>query len=765
LAADLYVKLGKREGISRHQTTKRRHQQRQLHQACEIYEPRLVLSNITLVDGTLGIIIENDEQDLAVYGADDSLIVEIDGNAVQTFPIDQVTDLSITGNELDNEINLQGIPLGAIVGSVIYGNGGDDFVVGSMSPDLIVAGPGDDLAAGGGQSDTIDGNAGNDTLLGSSHGDEIDGGDGDDTLIGQAGDDSPNGGGGDDTIFDDCNAATDDCGAASPHPPTITNPGDQTSIEGDGTISLQIAATDPDLPADALSYQATGLPSGLTINPQTGLISGTIKLDAFEQGPAYNVTVTVSDSTPALPLTANTTFKSGPASLIATEYTNPTAPLPNRITVTAVSPVKQLFIEEGNFLGLKVNGVVLPPGLAPKDVIYRIGNSTVPPGAPTGNFGPTAAATPVIKPVFTTPVRMLLVQVGLDLNLDGVLTANEETQKFEVRPLSFDAANLTIKAQRVLPTVIKEELFPVKADEMFETGSLVMDKTVAPPVALRSWFRFELTGPEMGPSNVIRWEIRNESTSPATLNKEGAGSAFLVAFNSPRPKVTVRFYIDRNLSGTRDGNESSKLSPIFQVVNPVTHSLTFEYSLTITADTRLAFGTPAQRLAHAQGLADREDDILHIKEREDDWRVPVTFSLGPSAAATPGVFAPSPTRPDQVPQYNAQLHWDAPHDITFLANDPWYSAGLVKGWVEADGVTGSTGVVLNFTAPSLTFVHELGHFYGRPKHTPQTLAYDGYLMHPGPPEAVGGYTGAPLVDIGGILEKADATRFFKGVTV
>ena len=37
-------------------------------------------------------------------------------------------------------------------------------------------------------------------------------------------------------------------------------------------MSLAISATDPD--GDSLTFSATGLPSGLTINPSTGLISG-----------------------------------------------------------------------------------------------------------------------------------------------------------------------------------------------------------------------------------------------------------------------------------------------------------------------------------------------------------------------------------------------------------------------------------------------------------------------------------------------------------
>jgi hypothetical protein len=53
---------------------------------------------------------------------------------------------------------------------------------------------------------------------------------------------------------------------------TVTNPGAQTSTAGRST-SLQIAASDST--GSALTYSATGLPAGLSINASTGLISGT----------------------------------------------------------------------------------------------------------------------------------------------------------------------------------------------------------------------------------------------------------------------------------------------------------------------------------------------------------------------------------------------------------------------------------------------------------------------------------------------------------
>ena len=75
----------------------------------------------------------------------------------------------------------------------------------------------------------------------------------------------------------------------SNQPPVITNPGPQQDNEAD-SVSLEINATDAD--GDALSYSATGLPDGLSINSNTGVISGTL---AAGSAGSYNVTITVSD--------------------------------------------------------------------------------------------------------------------------------------------------------------------------------------------------------------------------------------------------------------------------------------------------------------------------------------------------------------------------------------------------------------------------------------------------------------------------------------
>jgi serine protease len=79
---------------------------------------------------------------------------------------------------------------------------------------------------------------------------------------------------------------------------TVTNPGTQTGTVGTAA-SLQINATDS-ATGQTLTYSATGLPAGLSINSTTGLISGTPTATGTSQ-----VTVTATDTTSA---TGSTSF-------------------------------------------------------------------------------------------------------------------------------------------------------------------------------------------------------------------------------------------------------------------------------------------------------------------------------------------------------------------------------------------------------------------------------------------------------------------------
>jgi len=108
---------------------------------------------------------------------------------------------------------------------------------------------------------------------------------------------------------------------------SVTNPGTQNSALG-ASVSLQIH--DSGLPSgDSWSYSATGLPSGLSINPGTGLISGTIT-----GSPAtYSSSVTASDGNGAS-ASQSFTWNVGPTTTTLTSSVDP-SDYGQRVTFTA----------------------------------------------------------------------------------------------------------------------------------------------------------------------------------------------------------------------------------------------------------------------------------------------------------------------------------------------------------------------------------------------------------------------------------------------
>ena len=88
-------------------------------------------------------------------------------------------------------------------------------------------------------------------------------------------------------------------------PPVLTSPGDKTVNEL-STVSFTLSATDPDIPANTLSYvMSGGSQTGMTLNASTGAFSWT---PSEVQGPgSYQVTFRVTDNG-TLPLSDDKTI-------------------------------------------------------------------------------------------------------------------------------------------------------------------------------------------------------------------------------------------------------------------------------------------------------------------------------------------------------------------------------------------------------------------------------------------------------------------------
>lgn len=144
--------------------------------------------------------------------------------------------------------------------------------------------------------------------------------------------------------------------ADTPRAPVLTNPGTRNDGEGEA-ISLQIQAVHPD--SRAMSYSATWLPAGLSLNTATGVISGTIAYSAAETNDGdYTISVSVSD---ALDLSASASFQW----TVANEIQPPTIENPgpqSSAEGAAVSLAISASDAEGYTLSFSAEG--LPSGLS-----------------------------------------------------------------------------------------------------------------------------------------------------------------------------------------------------------------------------------------------------------------------------------------------------------------------------------------------------------------------------------------------------------------
>lgn len=159
--------------------------------------------------------------------------------------------------------------------------------------------------------------------------------------------------------------------------PVVSGPGPQPVVEGE-FVRLQIVAADPN--DDPISFSATGLPPGLTVDPVTGVISGTIHSGAAS-GTPYASTLQAHDGSMTGSRNARWDVAATGAFNTAPTITNPG----NRANAEgeAVSlPIVASDPDPGNVLMYSAMG--LPPGLW-MDCLSGVVSGTIAPGATSGS--------------------------------------------------------------------------------------------------------------------------------------------------------------------------------------------------------------------------------------------------------------------------------------------------------------------------------------------------------------------------------------------
>jgi hypothetical protein len=185
-------------------------------------------------------------------------------------------------------------------------------------------------------------------------------------------------------------------GGGANQPPTVVNPGDRTVQQG--PFSLGIAASDAD--GDPLTYTATGLPAGLTLNASTGVISGNVTPGSS------TITVTVSDG----PAQASTTF----TLTVTASNSGPTLAAPgNQTNDTDDAVALQLSASDPDGDPLTFSATGLPPGLTLNTSSGLISGTPTTPGTysvtATVNDGTTSTSRTFSWSISTVPTSSGLV--------------------------------------------------------------------------------------------------------------------------------------------------------------------------------------------------------------------------------------------------------------------------------------------------------------------------------------------------------------------
>ncbi|GJD94845.1 Ig-like domain-containing protein [Methylobacterium iners] len=379
--------------------------------------------------------------------------------------------------------------------------------------------------------------------------------------------------------------------------PTANAPADRTDLEGEAQ-AIDFAPLFRDADGDALTFSATGLPPGLSIDPATGLVAGTVTTNA-SQGSPYVVSISAADGNGgSVTRTFNWTV-TNPA---------PTA-VADAVTTNEDTPVT-----------INVLGNDVDPDADPLSIIAAsAGNGSVAIGAdgrltytPNGNFNGTDTITYTISDgqggTATTTVTVAVTPVN-DAPTAEALAARTDLEG-EAKAIAFgpffadgDGDALTFAATGLPPGLSIDPATGLVTGTVAKNASqsgpyaVTIEATDSSGAKAQRSFTWSVTNPV--PDAVPDTAATNEDT-PVTItvlanDTDADGDALTVtAASAGRGSVTIN----------ADGTLRYTPAPNFNGTDTITYTISDSQGATATATVTVTVAAVNDAPA-AEGLADQ----------------------------------------------------------------------------------------------------------------------------------------------------------------